>query len=671
MVAQPGGGRMRWLPAAVALGCVGLSFFLTRLLAAYGYDQPLLLPIIREAAAPGTYPPSDLLVASGREGPFHVYHAAGLLYRLVGDFGTAWFATYVLFLFAYLLACWRVAMVVSPNRWVATLTLVALALMNPQRGALNWSWAPPPSMLSSTAALPFVMMGFAWLLEGRFVRAAWMVLFAFTAHPGHGSVLAACVAGTVLLDAGVDWKSRARVWGVCALGALPNTLFLLTRVRANFVGAEGASNATRDFFHIFDLMSVHAYVGPHWPDGYGFFALLVAMAVWGAAQLTPPVRRRLGAVAGVCAALLTVYVLNLYVVRYPGLVLTFLFRVTIPLKPMGLAVVAAALLPALSRVGPQPERVQHARAAAVVVLMVSAALLPRTTLSEMCMLGALGLLLADGARLHVLMGAGLMTLAGGEYAALTWRTWVELKQLPPEAPWAAAVAASRADQAWGGTFTGLNVVAGALAAAVCAFAPVAAPDAPTNARLHRRPWLAALAFLTGLGIYATTPGLAGTGMAGVRDAVNVTAPDPLIAGVVRWFERNTSSSALVLLPVHPRFLNFRAAAARGVYVTGPEILQLSYDLPRYFEAFERLKRAGVTVPRRYVMEDQGYSQLTAADLQRMRVREGVTHAVFELGARGPALMSLGCTAQVDGYCIVDVSTCCTDPGQRTVVPESP
>jgi hypothetical protein len=111
----------------------------------------------------------------------------------------------------------------------------------------------------------------------------------------------------------------------------------------------------------------------------------------------------------------------------------------------------------------------------------------------------------------------------------------------------------------------------------------------------------------------------------------------------------------VLVPPEDRRLqNFRAITGRSTFVSVGEVGQLSYDRPRYLEAWARLALAGVTVPARLHVDGSGYHRLTREQLVVLRDQHGVDFAILETAARAAPLPA-PCTAERDGYCVVELA----------------
>ena len=163
-------------------------------------------------------------------------------------------------------------------------------------------------------------------------KLTWAVLtagLAFNLHPGLGLI---CLI-VVLIQAGLGWRTaslrdRAMLLALVALTMLPNLTYMLASVGANFRPTD-SQGETLPFYDQLRIYANHMFIEDHWRDGYGWFALLFAVSL---SFLRVLDRRRRSLVIAVIATLFVImaaYTANVYIVKYKGVLIMFLFRATV------------------------------------------------------------------------------------------------------------------------------------------------------------------------------------------------------------------------------------------------------------------------------------------------------------------------------------------------------
>ena len=607
----------------------GVACIVAALLCAFGVgwgglprisDETGYLPMAHDAADPGLYSTNDLLLATGRLGPFFMYRAAGVLYATPHAVDVWWFAIYLVALFGSFVALWWIARAVGASTVTATIATATIAVANPFRGTIHWFLIPPPNLVISTLALPAVLAALALALAG---RRGWGLLVAsatFNLHPSMGLLTAAAIAALMAWDRVTGAPDAlpipviARWWSAALVLALPTALFVATSTPGNFAVPDGAT-----FRRVFDLYSWHVAPADHWREGYGFFLLAV-----GAAALLVDTRRLRDAAILAAAFLVMIAIgfINRLTVQVATIDLLFLVRVAPYVKTLAWIAIAAAVAGEWRRATAGRRRLVGAAAA----LLLMAALGKNAGIAE----GVLALACATVLVLRVprmdvttwamsglLVVAGLVAVAaeGWQHLGLPRFTDahlddVRLLMIAVGVLWSAwtSVRAARAEHA----------------------SDDGARDATASVRVALLPVVGVCAIE--LLLQAHPRAFVPSSAAAVRERIRIGVPDSSIAALTAWARTTPRGALFAVPPVDARFDAFRLAAERGVYILVEDVVYVLYDAARTGEAHARVLRTGVRVRGRHQFDESPYHTL-APDSVDALARRGVDFAVFGAPAR--------------------------------------
>jgi len=608
-------------------------------------DVYLALPLARASADPGLYPAGDLIVTAGLRGPFHLYRAAGWLYRIGADVDVVWHVLLLAALAALFFAVWYLAHEVSRDASVASLAVAFVACAPPLRGTLNWTSLPQYAFITATLAVPLGVVALVWSFRRRHLGALLWAAVTFLVHPYIGFIaLVSTIAVLLLDDAPVPWRDRA-VWIVIALAvAAPNALYIVLSTPSNF-GLVPRPTAALSYAEQFQIYAYHAWVEDHWREGYGWFFLTFG-AMWGFSRsLDPAAYRILRALCVVWAGLVAVYLVNAHGVRYPGLLPVFLIRVTYFLKPLTFAVVILGVRAWLLNAEPTPPS-RHGLRYGAVVLLVYSTFVPSVPAAEATALLAYALIALDSTagRLRRRTAAVLVVVALAELAlVLTNRLIVPGLAAP-----------------WRDPIVGVNVVCGVALTTLIGNAGVASRPARALGSVPVNVGLAAAVLVAHALTIAAQQGslhaLAPASLAEIAQRIRVSRPDRETAPLVAWLRANTPRASLVLVdPLDARMLPLRLTAERGVYASVYEINQIAFDASVYGEAHRRLEEVGVRVLGRHQFDGEAYDHLSPSTLAAL-ARSGVGYAIFAASRFDAAPLQRFVVYRDDRYVVVDLRT---------------
>ena len=145
--------------------------------------------------------------------------------------------------------------------------------------------------------------------------------------------------------------------------------------------------------------------------------------------------------------------------------------------------------------------------------------------------------------------------------------------------------------------------------------------------------------LTLLVLFIAGEECATTGAVFIVSTIDSVAPGTIIS-LSSWCQRFSPSGSLFLVdPTDPRFLFFRYLAKRSLFISVPDINQLSYDLKAYQEGFLRLQELNVTAHREpFSGQAMPTLQVPYRDISEEQVltlnrKYGITHVITSLNAR--------------------------------------
>lgn len=618
--------QRQWTTAAlVAIVCTLFMAFYTPL--PQVSDEHLALPIARAIADPGLYPASDLVVSSGVHGPFFVYHLASVLYRNHVNVDAWWYAFLIGSLFALFIAIWWLAEGITGNATVAALATALVTASSRYRGTIHWMFVPPSNFITSTLVLPFTFAALALAVRGRRGPGLVMAAIAFNVHPSLGLIAATIIGVLMIVDPRRQtWQVRARWFGLAALAAFPNAWYISHHAPANFSHAIGTGIP---FAEEFRLYAYHAFIEDHWRENYGWFVAQLGLVWFLRQQFADAVRRFVLISMGWCAALVLLYLANIYTLSIPALDLTFFVRAGAYVKVIAFAAVAAGVVEWVRQAN---GRDRLLRIGAAIGLIIA-------TLHKNLDIGE-GLLLV--------IIAAILLLTDGAYRSWRWATATGL---------AAAGLTQVLGQGWGilhiapfsfAQADGHRLLTIGTAAFFCVFAamvPVPAVHSINGAlttpdRQAARVSETARAFVVCLGVLLVAILLRGhlnqlrpTSYSVIASAMRLADTPNDTRAISEWAARDTPRASLIVLPpMDDRFDDFRLAAGRGVYAAVGDINQLAYDAGVYGEAHRRLLALGMRVTGRHSFDVSAYDTLDAAHLQVL-AKEGATFAAFGRATR--------------------------------------
>ena len=613
-------------------------------------DLFLALPIAKEEAHPGLYSSYDLLISSGTRGPYHLYkYLGGYLFNIGANVDVIWEAFFLAFLFLTFLAFWYLFLELSEDQISSTLAVAIIAVAHPLRGSLHAAAVPISSFVTASAAMPFALIAIILLLRRQFLASMVLSGLVFNIHPYVGLLTASAVASGVLFGSGVSTRKKSLTIVVGVVVSLPNAIYILTHLPSNF------ANVDFDFFAQFRLYAMHAFVEDHWREGYGWFFVNLAGAVWFSRYFDKQKLRFIWISFGCWFAMMAVYVFNVYVTRNTAILLMFLFRATYFIKPiLFIFVIHGIRLWRLELRGSAVDRPwwkPWEMSVAVITLFVSAILpMKFAVVADTVALTAYGFLLCllakeeDSHRLFsrgiLLTGVAALCVICGEFlsGSSSIRALVE------------------------------NIVVGitvALGLTMLAVFMRLNKKSRTTALVERRssstPALIGLATLVFLFHHLlislndrTVPFVPDT--RGIENRIFMQRPPLKSAGLEIWARTSTPVGSLFVIPPDNSddFGNFRLVAERGIYVTVMEVNQLAFDASVYHLAHQRLIGLGIKFLGRRDFDSQGYYQLQRIDLTRLEEQEHVDYFVAEKDRLGPSLSSLPTVYSDEHYVAIDL-----------------
>lgn len=289
------------------------------------HDLHLWLPISLDWAQPGLFPMEDLIISSGRKIPFHFYRLIGSVYKMGVDIEMAIYGIYLTFLFLTFLSTWYLAFSVCKHKLAATMAVVLLATVE-GKGTLNACGVPLSCLVTAHIALPLALFALGKTFNLRWLQGLLIGTLTFNIHPYIG-LITLCLVATIFVSEAPTALSNKISWLFLAgLLCLPNVVYMLFNVSANFSFHPGKDS--KEFYEIFKMYAFHVYIRDHWRGGYGWFFLNLAGAIYFAGGLPKQLERMTKRALTVLLFLCAVYLLNLYSVKYKGLLLTFLISGT-------------------------------------------------------------------------------------------------------------------------------------------------------------------------------------------------------------------------------------------------------------------------------------------------------------------------------------------------------
>jgi hypothetical protein len=385
-----------------------------------------------------------------------------------------------------------------------------------------------------------------------------------------------------------------------------------------------------DFFQMFNVHAYHAWAQDHWREGYAWFACLTAAVALFLPLLSPRVRRRLLTIFATSFLLIAIYASNVYVIQWPPLALTYLFRVTYFLKPLSLGVITVGLLATLDvfrvawRQWEPSALALNGSILLVTVFSVSAACFAGSiATAEASFLSALGLL-------HYIWSSSVSRRRLGLF--VTGAGGVELIQARGTLRWLLP----NIDLTLPVSLFGIGV------AFVLTMTALLDPSFESSLPRRRRTPVGARGSLrTAAGAVAAigvsvlfsvyrsgdVERILPTALSDLKRRVEFSTPDSSCQRLFRWVRTASPKGALFAVPpLDGRFMKFRLSAERGVFVIEHDINQLAFAPRAYIQAGERLRDVGVVVQGRHRLDARRYERLEDSDFLRLNA-QGVDFAV--------------------------------------------
>ena len=567
------------------------------------------LPLGMEYAHPGLFSPYDLVVSSGMRGPFHLYKfLGGYLYLHNFNVDLVWHAFYLVFLFLTFLAVWFLSLELTDDVLSSALVLALIAVAHPLRGSLHASAVPQPAFVTAHAALPFALAAIVLFLRRKFFPAMALGGLVFNLHPYIGLMVSAAIAAGIVFASDDTPGRKAAVVVGGSLLALPNVVYILTNLHSNFAGVG------YDYYAQFRLYALHAFIDEHWREGYGWFFLNLAGAVWFARFLDAWKRRAIMYLVACWFVLMAAYAFNSYVTKSIPVLLMFLFRATYFIKPIIFIIVVHGLrrwhreLRTEGRAGWESAGFW----AATALLFVSAILpMRQAVLADVLALLTYGI---------IVLLIQKQTASGNSF----------FKGIAPIALFLLGLYVLA--QFFGEEAGRTRIENGIVAMIVLLALLLLVEFRRINAGIH----LASANPVAGLPLGRLVTAAAAVlvihhliisakdrsipfvpDMAAIKERIMMHRAPARSAALMQWAGTSTPQGSLFVVPPDDweDFGSFRLVARRSLYITLVEVNQLSLDASVYLQGHQRILALGVKFPRRHVYDASAYFDLTLQDLR--------------------------------------------------------
>ncbi len=582
------------------------------------------LPIGKELAHPGTYSPYDLIVSSGIHAPFYLYkYLGGFLYSLNANVDVVWQCFFLFFLFLTFVALWYLALELTNDLLSSALVLAFIAVAHPLRGSLHAAAVPLASFVTALSAMPFALAAIILLLRRQFFASMLLSGFVFDLHPYVGVLTGLAVATGIFFRSEKSLGVRVGMIGCGALLGLPNAVYILAHLTSNF------SNVGYDFYSQLRLYALHVFVEDYWRDGYGWFFINLAGAVWFARYVDGWKRQTVWTLFACWFVLMAIYVFNSYVTKNTAILLMFLLRATYFIKPIIFVVVVHGIRrwrSELQEGSSSQSWWSPWEMSAAVCLLFFSSILPMK--------------FAVAADAMALLAYGLMIRLS---PLRTTRPRYVIASMVPVAlllllafafvqfPIFSAHAELTEDLIVGA------VVLYALFLFVVFYNDPGITVVPREAMVEgQRATTIAFSVLTVFIIHNLIISINDRQAPFIPDFEGITrrifihhAP-PASAALVQWARTATPQQSLFAICPDDwdDFGGFRLAAERGLYITLVEVNQLSLDAAIYNQGHHRILALGTKFPQRGEYDTRGYYELNPADLRRLGETEHIDFMIF-------------------------------------------
>ena len=610
------------------------------------------LPIGEEFARPGLFSQFDLIVSSGMRSPYHLYkYLGGFLVQMHSDVDLIWHSFFLMFLFLTFLSLWYLSLELSGDILTSGLVMAVIAVAHPLRGSLHAAAFPIASFVTAQAAMPLALTAIVLVLRHRHFPAMALSGMIFNLHPYVGLLAGFGVAAVILFASKESFRSRATAIVGGGLFAMPNIIYVLSHLPANF------APVGYDFYAQFRYYQMHVFVEDHWREGYGWFFMNVAGAVWFSRYIDKGKRTTVFVMFACWFILMGGYVFNAYVLKNKAILLMYLFRATYFIKP----IIVILIIHGIRRMRRDLRDGEITQtwwspselSAAIAVLFISA-ILPMNfaVIGDILSLIAYGFLARQMgqstgvSRYRRFFNAVLLT----GFLMLFVLILVHSGGL-----------ASMRDEVE-------NIIVGFVVAVslidLFLFWNLAGDRQETHTQAVRGRvaprWILAplMILLIHHGIISlkdkTVPFV--PDLQGIKERILMHRAPSQTAGIMNWARTATSEGSMFAVPPNEwsEFGPFRLVTNRSLFVTITEVNQLSLDASVYHQAHERLVSLNIGFPKRREFDTRGYYTLSDSQLRNLAEKEHVYYIIAEKSLLGPTLASLAPAYSDEHFVAIDL-----------------
>lgn len=604
----------------VTIFCVGFLVFFARSITNYYGDIFLAFPIVKEQAHLGLYSPYDLLVSSGMSGPFHIYKLVSVLYKvkLPISVDAVWYLMNISIQCLIFVLLWHIGKTITKRADVASISCMLIALSHPFCGTLNWSLLPPQALVTSVFALPLNYLALYYLIKDTYVPAILAAVLAANIHP-LGYVMVGMILFYICIYSRLKVRSKIYLILLGVIGSLPNVIYTFQSTYSNIkpIGEE--------IYKQFYLFSHHAFVEIHYQEWYAWFFLQLGGSIFFLRYIDKHISKKIRYIYGFCLGAIFLYVVNLYICKYFGLMQLFLFRSTLFIKPIVVVITSVGILCFISR-----RYAKHVVASiAIGIIFLCSYLIHNVALAETFLIVVYGYIISTDKKSHHIS----TTISQITYGFCT----IQLIAF------------------FGSIFTGpifiivdqiLLIVRIFIGIIFCVYALYSQHDFHIqqfkNTKMDSIPFrFIVISFVVGMCVVQGSKVLRFHDIFYILPEVNLQKyinfskpekPDDL--DLVNWIQKSTKEGTLFIVPPYSKnantfFAQFRVAAERGEYVIVNDINQLAYDTSVYLTAGKRLAKLNVILSGQQQFDVKGYNFLTRDQLIALYDNEHADYAVFE------------------------------------------
>jgi len=608
-------------PIVISGFSVLFLLFFARNITNYYHDIFLAFPIVKESANPGLYSPFDLLVQSGMAGPFHIYKMFGIFYShsLPVSVDILWFMLNCFIQFLIFVGIWCISYVVTKRKDFSSISTFFIALSHPFMGTLHWSLLPPHALVSSVFALPIQYASFILFLRKKFILAVLVSGFSSYLHP-IGYMLTGSFLLYICLQYTFTFRDKLIFLLIGIFGISPALLYTYFSLPANF------QKTNVLVYEQFKIFAYHAFIEDHFREWYAWFFLQLGGTIYFLPYIPKETARILKYFIYLCLAIMVAYAANLYMIKNQSVMLLFLFRMTLFLKPILFCV---PLIGVSYWIYDQynKKKTFFIFGCLTTACYIGSILIQNIFISEELLIVLYGFILLHDKlygylRKIIISLVGISLLCALGYSIVTQFVPTRLNLCSD-------------------SYTVFRIVIG-----IAFFVTISLSS--LKKRTHIQLFVPYISFLRVLLFFLICIGIIQS-MRAVRFldisyafpeknlylytnfSVPVTERDRQTAD---WIRKNTRMGSLFLLPPDSKdfndfFTQFRVATDRGVYILVNDINQLAYDVNAYAEAANRLNRIKVKIMGRHIFDTSGYYALTNSELAALGKDEHVDFALFE------------------------------------------